>query len=92
MNLYIYLLIVGGLINAIAFVLVGVDKSRSIDREERVPEVYFFFLATCFASLGVLLGMFAFRHKTRKMYFPLGISFLLLQQISLALYFTGVIN
>lgn len=74
------------LLNVISFVLVGRDKAKSVARSERVPEVYFFFLAVFFASAGVFLGLFAFRHKTNKIYFPLGIGVLLLQQLCL-LYF-----
>jgi uncharacterized membrane protein YsdA (DUF1294 family) len=33
--------------------------------------------------VGVLLGMLVFRHKTSKLYFPLGIGFLLLEQLAL---------
>lgn len=74
------------LLNIISFVLVGRDKAKSVARSERVPEVYFFFLAVFFASAGVFLGLFTFRHKTNKIYFPLGIGLLLLQQLCL-LYF-----
>ena len=74
------------LLNVISFVLVGRDKAKSVARSERVPEVYFFFLAVFFASAGVFLGLFTFRHKTNKIYFPLGIGLLLLQQLCL-LYF-----
>ncbi|MBL8030790.1 MAG: DUF1294 domain-containing protein [Candidatus Doudnabacteria bacterium] len=74
------------LLNVISFALVGRDKAKSVARSERVPEVYFFFLAVFFASAGVFLGLFAFRHKTNKIYFPLGIGLLLLQQLCL-LYF-----
>ncbi len=70
-------------INILAIVAVGIDKRRSMQRVERFPEVYFFFLACCFASLGVFAGMFLFRHKTQKMYFLVGISLLLLQQVLL---------
>ncbi|MEK7618529.1 MAG: DUF1294 domain-containing protein [Patescibacteria group bacterium] len=67
--------------NVFSFVLVGIDKRKSFNRaEQRVPEAWFFFLATLFASLGVFLGIFAFRHKTRKFYLPLGIGLLLLEQ------------
>ena len=68
------------LVNVVAFVLVGMDKKRSVNNSERLPEVYLFFIAIFFASLGVFLGMFFFHHKTRKIYFPLGIGLLILQQ------------
>ena len=71
------------LLNLVGFVLVGQDKARSVVQGERFPEVYFFFLSVFFASLGVLLGMYVFRHKTQKLYFPLGIGLLLLEQILL---------
>ncbi len=68
-------------INILAFINVGIDKKRSRHMEERLPEVRFFLWAICFGSLGIFLGIFFFRHKTRKFYFPLGIGLLLLEQI-----------
>ena len=75
-------------INLAAFIWVGVDKKRSLKRTERVPEVYLFFIAIFFASLGVFAGMLFFRHKTRKIYFPLGIGLLFVEQILLLLLLT----
>lgn len=80
------------IVNLIAFILVGLDKKRSTQHSERVPEVYLFFIAVLFASLGVLFGMYYFRHKTRKIYFPLGMGILLIQQIILILFFTNKIK
>ena len=71
------------IINLIAFILVGVDKKRSVNNSERVPEVYLFLVAIFFASLGVFLGMLFFRHKTRKIYLPLGIGLLFIEQAAL---------
>lgn len=70
-------------LNITAFILVGVDKKRSIQNSERVPEVYLFFTAIFFSSLGVLMGMYFFHHKTKKIYFPLGIGILLIEQAGL---------
>ena len=83
MNFWLLLSLV--IINAFAFVYVGIDKNKSIKGGERFSEVSFFFIAVFFASLGILLGMFAFRHKTRKFYFVLGMFLLLLQQAFLVL-------
>jgi uncharacterized membrane protein YsdA (DUF1294 family) len=77
--LYILLLI----LNLFAFILIGIDKNKSIAGKPRIPEVHFFFLAILFSSLGVLLGMFFFHHKTRKWYFPMGVSLILIQQAAL---------
>ena len=68
-------------LNPFGLFLVWFDKQRSLSgRDGRVPEVYFFLTAVFFASLGIFLGLFAFRHKTRKTYFPLGLGFLCLEQ------------
>ncbi|MCL5775060.1 MAG: DUF1294 domain-containing protein [Patescibacteria group bacterium] len=82
----LYILFFGALvvINSFAFVWVGVDKKKSLKpAAERLPEASFFFISVFFASLGVLTGMFFFRHKTRKIYFLVGIGLLLVQQILL---------
>ncbi len=56
------------------------DKVKSKDKNnQRISEGMMFFLATAFGSLGVYAGMFAFRHKTRKWYFLIGIPMLILQ-------------
>jgi uncharacterized membrane protein YsdA (DUF1294 family) len=70
-------------VNLTAFILVGMDKKRSVENTDRIREVYLFFIAIFFASLGVLLGMYFFRNKTRKVYFPLGIGLLMLEQAAL---------
>ena len=71
------------IVNLVAFVWVGIDKNRSVQNSERVPEVYLFFAAIFFSALGVLLGMYYFHHKTHKVYFPLGIGLLCIQQTML---------
>jgi len=63
--------------------MVGVDKKQSVDQNRRLPEVFLFFVAVLFASLGVFLGLFMFRHKTRKFYFPFGIGLLVIEQTAL---------
>lgn len=75
--------IILGLANLAGFILVGWDKNRSLKQGERLPEALLFFAAVLFGSLGVFLAMFIFRHKTRKIYFPLGIGLLLIQQAGL---------
>lgn len=84
----VYILLFGALvaINLLAFVWVGLDKQKSLNHSDRLPEVSFFFISIFFAALGVLLGMLVFRHKTRKIYFPLGIGLLFIQQILLLVF------
>ncbi len=79
--------------NILSFALVGLDKGKSINNSlNRIPEVYLFFCALFLSSLGILLGMLTFRHKTRKLYFMVGISILLLQQTLLIIYVLRAIN
>ena len=74
-------------INLIAFFYIGADKKRSREHDGRVKEANFFVWAIFFGSLGVLLGMFFFHHKTKKYSFIFGISILLLQQLALIYLF-----
>ena len=68
------------------FVLMGVDKRRAKRGAWRVKERTFFLLALLGGSPGALLGMWAFRHKTRHWYFKFGLPALLLAQIALGLW------
>jgi uncharacterized membrane protein YsdA (DUF1294 family) len=75
-----YIIVLYLIINAIAFATMLVDKIKSTrPGAERISEGMLFFMATAFGSLGVYAGMFAFRHKTRKWYFLLGIPMLIIE-------------
>ncbi|OIP58493.1 MAG: DUF1294 domain-containing protein [Candidatus Moranbacteria bacterium CG_4_9_14_3_um_filter_45_14] len=70
-------------VNLVAFFVMWRDKARSKKAgAERISEGVLFFMATMFGSVGVYAGMFAFRHKTRKWYFIIGISMLIVQNIA----------
>ncbi len=85
MNAFLF---IGGsfffLVNFLAFFLISLDKRRSMQNGDvdRIPEGIFFFLATAFGSIGVYVGMFVFRHKTRVWYFLVGIPLLMCQNIA----------
>lgn len=66
------------LVNLAAFVVMLVDKNKSrYPNAKRISEGMIFFMATFFGSVGVFLGMLAFRHKTQKWHFILGIPMLM---------------
>jgi uncharacterized membrane protein YsdA (DUF1294 family) len=68
------------LINIVAFLIMLWDKIRSRkSNTRRISEGTLFFMATLFGSIGVFVGMFAFRHKTSKWYFLIGIPLLMAQ-------------
>lgn len=76
-------------INLEGFALMGIDKSRARRSRRRIAEATLFIVAALGGSLGVLCGMYAFRHKTLHTSFTVGIPLLLFFQavlITLALY------
>jgi len=80
---YLYIIIPFALINIIAFLIMLDDKVKSSrPNAQRISEGMMFFLATIFGSLGVYAGMFAFRHKTQKWYFLIGIPLLMIENLA----------
>ncbi len=57
------------LINFISFFMYGIDKFLAIKHLTRIPEVVLFLLSFIGGSLGSLLGMKVFHHKTKKIKF-----------------------
>ena len=80
------------LVNVIAFTVYGADKRRAQKDRWRVPERTLFLLAVLGGSIGALLGMRVFRHKTRHWYFwAVNVTALLGQAFLLAwLYLRGI--
>ena len=74
------------LINAVAFVLMLADKVKSKKNRWRIPERTLIGSAVIGGSIGALLGMYTFRHKTKHLKFTLGIPAILIAQIALAIF------
>lgn len=74
-------------LNLIGFALMGIDKYKAKKRTFRIPEATLFIVAIIGGSMGSLLGMYAFRHKTRHRRFTYGMPFILLVQIALIIAF-----
>ena len=74
------------LINAAAFVLMLVDKRKARKNRWRIPERTLILSAAFGGSIGALLGMYTFRHKTKHLKFTLGIPAILIAQIALAIW------
>lgn len=85
--LLLYFLIV----NLTGFTLMWVDKRKAIRNAWRIPEARLFLCALLGGSLGSILGMYTFRHKTRHWYFVWGMPAILLLQIASALYLIHVV-
>ena len=73
-------------INLATFIVYGADKRRARKGKWRVPEKTLFLLPLLGGSIGALLGMRTFRHKTKHWYFVWGIPAILLAQIALAVW------
>ena len=78
----VYLLI----LNLIGFALMGVDKRKAIRHAYRIPEKTLFLAAFLGGSIGSILGMQLFRHKTKHWYFVIGMPAILILQILLVLF------
>ena len=69
MNALQYLLVYVLIINIVGFALMGIDKRKAIRRAFRIPEATLFTVAVIGGSLGSIIGMHLFHHKTRHWYF-----------------------
>ena len=69
-------------ISFITFIIFGVDKKRARRHEWRISEKVLFALAIIGGSIGAIIGMIAFHHKTKKWYFRIGMPVILAVQIA----------
>lgn len=71
------------LINALGFVFMHWDKYLARKRHWRIPEVVLYLVAILGGSVGCVMGMNLFHHKTRKFGFRLPMLGILLVQLTL---------
>ena len=72
--------------NLLAFLLMGLDKSKARRNQWRIPEKTLFLSAILGGSIGAILGMQVFRHKTKHASFRIGMPCILILQLGLAVY------
>ena len=75
------------LINAIACLLMLADKLKAKKNLWRIPESTLLLSAALGGSVGALIGMYTFRHKTKHLKFTLGIPAIFIAQIALTVWF-----
>lgn len=78
---YLYLWLI--VINIITFAVFGIDKKKAIDGKFRIKELTLFVLSLLGGSLGGLIAMHTFHHKTRKWYFKFGIPLILIAWVAM---------
>ena len=74
------------IMNLIAFIAYGIDKSRAQNARRRTPEKTLIGLAFAGGAIGALSGMLIFHHKTRKIKFCVLIPVALILQIILIIF------
>ena len=73
-------------VNVVTFALYGIDKYRAKKGRWRIPERTLLLLPLLGGSVGGILGMAAFHHKTRHWYFRVGLPAMFLLQAALSVY------
>ncbi|MBD5470709.1 MAG: DUF1294 domain-containing protein [Lachnospiraceae bacterium] len=72
--------------NLIGFAMMGIDKRKAVKKLWRIPEYTFFVVALIGGSIGAIIGMRLFHHKTRHWYFVYGLPVILLLQVALIVF------
>ena len=81
MDVITLLLIYFTAVNFTGLFLMGLDKHKAKKHLWRIPESTLFIIAIIGGSIGCIIGMYAFRHKTRHWYFVYGLPAILLIQL-----------
>lgn len=85
-NLFIILSAYVLIQSLITFIMFGIDKWKAKYGKWRIPEATLLLMAACGGSIGALLGMSVWHHKTLHKKFKYGVPAILIVQI-LALCF-----
>lgn len=72
-------------VSLVSFALFGIDKQKAVHHAWRIPERVLILSAIAGGSIGALLGMGCFHHKTRKPLFSVGIPVILCLQVLILL-------
>lgn len=83
LNVIIYLLV----INVVGVLIMYIDKKKAKYGRWRIPEKTLLIVALLGGSIGTIIGMYLFRHKTQKIKFTLGFPTILISEIIIITYF-----
>lgn len=85
--LLVYLLI----INIATLIVFALDKMNAISKKWRYKIITLLVLCFLGGSLGGLLAMYVFRHKTQQDYFTIGLPLIIITQIIVIIFLTNVL-
>ena len=81
-NILVYLVV----INILGFLAMGFDKWKAKKGRWRIPENTLFMFTILGGGIGTTVGIYIFRHKTKKLKFTIGMPLILILEILLFLY------
>ena len=81
MDVLLIIIVYVVMMNLVSFALIGIDKYKAKKKAWRIPEATLFLFAIFGGSIGSILGMFLFHHKTRHWYFLFGLPLILILQL-----------
>ncbi len=84
MKILIYYLII---INIITFIAFGIDKQRAIKDGRRIRNKVLLGLSLIGGSIGGILAMRIFRHKTKTSYYVISLPIMLVVQVAIIVIF-----
>ena len=73
-------------LNIIGFLAMWIDKRRAKRSAWRIPENTLLLITVLGGGIGTILGMYTFRHKTKKIKFTIGFPVILILEIVLIIY------
>lgn len=88
MNYKGVLLIIGYVlfINAVGFLSMYIDKQKAKKNKWRIKEGTLMTIALLGGGIGGMIGMYKFRHKTKKLKFTVGFPTIIITEIVLIVY------
>ena len=87
---YKIVLVYLGIINFITFIVFALDKIKAISGKRRYKIVTLLGLCFIGGSVGGLLSMYIFKHKTNVNYFTWGIPIIMIMQVIVTIFLTNV--
>lgn len=80
------------IVNLLGFVLMFIDKKRAQNNQWRIKEATLFLSAAIGGSIGSMLGMKVFRHKTKHLSFLIGMPAIFIVQVALVIGFISYLR